>query len=208
MDFSKVDSSIIMAPAAYIDVTDFSFLMAALCIVFAPLFWNVVARWEHKTRVLTRLFGSPYTACYSLGAVIIINGCLRSYCFSEAMKTQPKLEAMLCEAVYHAGVAFIGLGGLFVVSSFFALGFVGTYLGDYFGILMEEKVTRFPFNVMNNPMYWGSTMIFLGLAIMNASPAGLVLTAMVGVCYKIALMYEGPFTEKIYQRREESRKNK
>ncbi|KAJ1096642.1 hypothetical protein NDU88_001777, partial [Pleurodeles waltl] len=85
--------------------------------------------------------------------------------FSEAMKTQPKFEGMLCKAIYYAGGACIGLGGLFVVSSFFALGFVGTYLGDYFGILMEEKVTSFPFNIMNDPMYWGSTMNFLGWAL-------------------------------------------
>ncbi|CAJ0968134.1 unnamed protein product, partial [Ranitomeya imitator] len=36
---------------------------------------------------------------------------------------------------------------------------------DYFGILMEEKVTGFPFNIMENPMYWGSTANYLGLAL-------------------------------------------
>lgn len=39
-------------------------------------------------------------------------------------------------------------------------------LGDYFGILLEEKVTVFPFNIMENPMYWGSTANYLGLALM------------------------------------------
>lgn len=38
--------------------------------------------------------------------------------------------------------------------------------GDYFGILMEKKVTGFPFNFMDNPMYWGSTANYLGLALM------------------------------------------
>ncbi|KAJ8362824.1 hypothetical protein SKAU_G00116550 [Synaphobranchus kaupii] len=37
--------------------------------------------------------------------------------------------------------------------------------GDYFGILMEQKVTGFPFNVMENPMYWGSTANYLGHAL-------------------------------------------
>ena len=37
----------------------------------------------------------------------------------------------------------------------------GTFLGDYFGILMKEKVTGFPFNVLDNPMYVGSTLLFL-----------------------------------------------
>ena len=39
-------------------------------------------------------------------------------------------------------------------------------LGDYFGILMDQKVTSFPFNVTENPMYWGSTANYLGLALM------------------------------------------
>lgn len=38
--------------------------------------------------------------------------------------------------------------------------------GDYFGILMEAKVTSFPFNVLDNPMYWGSTAVYLGWSLM------------------------------------------
>ena len=40
------------------------------------------------------------------------------------------------------------------------------FVGDYFGILLDEKVTVFPFNIMENPMYWGSTANYLGLALM------------------------------------------
>lgn len=38
--------------------------------------------------------------------------------------------------------------------------------GDYFGILMEAKVTSFPFSVLDNPMYWGSTAVYLGWSLM------------------------------------------
>lgn len=38
-------------------------------------------------------------------------------------------------------------------------------IGDYFGILMDERVTSFPFNVNENPMYNGTVMIFLGTAL-------------------------------------------
>ena len=43
--------------------------------------------------------------------------------------------------------------------------FLLSNIGDYFGILMEKKVTHFPFNVIDNPMYWGSTIIFGGTAL-------------------------------------------
>ncbi|KAG8433360.1 hypothetical protein GDO86_017586 [Hymenochirus boettgeri] len=192
----------------YVDVTEFQFLFALLCIVFNPLFWNLVARWEYRTHSLTSLFGSPYTACYSLGTVLLFLAIFRSHCFTEAMKTQPRLDALETPGVYYLGLMMIGVGAILVVSSFLALGFVGTYLGDYFGILMEKKVTGFPFSVMENPMYWEALLTYLGLALMSSSPAGLILTAVVALTYKVAILFEGPFTENIYRKKEESEKRK
>ncbi|XP_077172183.1 phosphatidylethanolamine N-methyltransferase isoform X6 [Paroedura picta] len=111
--------------------------------------------------------------------------------FAEAMKSQPKLGPLDSLPGYYAGAGLVAIGVVFVFSSFLALGFVGTFLGDYFGILMEAKVTCFPFSILDNPMYWGSTAIYLGWALMLASPAGLLLTAVVALCYTIALRYEG-----------------
>lgn len=81
-------------------------------------------------------------------------------------------------------------------------------LGDYFGILMDEKVTGFPFNVTDAPMYYGSTMSFLGTALWFAKPAGVLLTLGVLVVYKIALGFEDPFTSEIYAKRERERAQK
>ncbi|XP_071975951.1 phosphatidylethanolamine N-methyltransferase [Engystomops pustulosus] len=191
----------------YVDLTDYSFLFAIACIIFNPLFWNVVARWEYRTRTLSRFFGSPHLACYVLGAVIIFLAIYRSHCFSEALSRQPHSWFLKREEFYYIGVALVASGGVLVISSFLALGFVGTYLGDYFGILMEKKVTGFPFNIMENPMYWGSTINYLGLALLGSSPAGLLLTAVVALCYKVAIMFEGPFTEMIYRNKAKSKKS-
>ncbi|XP_015283130.1 PREDICTED: phosphatidylethanolamine N-methyltransferase isoform X2 [Gekko japonicus] len=201
VDYSKVDFSAMAFLLSYVDVTDSIFGVAVFFIAFNPLFWNLVARWEHRTRALTRIFRSPYTACYALGAVILLLNFLRSHCFEEAMKRQPKLEALDSLPGYYAGAGLVAIGVVFVLSSFLALGFVGTFLGDYFGILMKAKVTCFPFSVLDNPMYCGSTAIYLGWALMLASPAGLLLTAIVALSYTIALRYEGPFTEEIYRQK-------
>lgn len=90
----------------------------------------------------------------------------------------------------------------------YALGVTGTYLGDYFGILMDAPVTTFPFNVTDAPMYHGSTLSFLATAIWSGKPAGLVLTGLVAVAYKIARTYEDPFTGMIYAKREQARGGK
>jgi phosphatidylethanolamine N-methyltransferase len=87
-----------------------------------------------------------------------------------------------------------------------ALGVTGTYLGDYFGILMDAPVTSFPFNVSEAPMYHGSAMSFLATALWYGKPAGLFLTGIVAVAYSVARRWEDPFTGMIYAKREEARK--
>lgn len=78
-----------------------------------------------------------------------------------------------------------------MITSTYALGVTGTFLGDYFGILMDKRVEGFPFNVLRNPMYVGSTLSFAAVSLWYESPAGLLLTAYVYVVYLIALRFEG-----------------
>uniref|UniRef100_A0A8C0QEA2 Phosphatidylethanolamine N-methyltransferase n=1 Tax=Canis lupus familiaris TaxID=9615 RepID=A0A8C0QEA2_CANLF len=169
-----------------------------------PIVCQQVARWEQKTRKLSKAFRSPYLACYSLGAAILLLNILRSHCFTQAMLSQPKMESLDNPMAYRVGLALLGVGSTFVLSSFFALGFTGTFLGDYFGILKEARVTTFPFNILDNPMYWGSTANYLGWAVMHASPTGLLLTVVVALIYRVAILYEEPFTAQIYQQKASS----
>jgi len=92
-----------------------------------------------------------------------------------------------------------------VLSSMWALGLTGTYLGDYFGILMNDVVTGFPFNVSSCPMYLGSTLNFLGTSLWFGKPAGVLLTGLVWIMYVLALKFEDPFTAEIYAKRERER---
>ena len=92
-------------------------------------------------------------------------------------------------------------GQVFVLSSFYKLGVTGTFLGDYCGILMDAPVTSFPFNVLANPMYVGSTLSFLALALFYGSPVGVLLAAEVYLVYRIALIFEESFTKLIYERK-------
>ena len=67
-------------------------------------------------------------------------------------------------------------------------------------------MTGFPFNVTDAPMYYGSTMSFLGTAVLFGKPAGILLTVEVLLVYLIALRFEDPFTAGIYAKREKERK--
>jgi len=155
---------------------------------------SVVARQEYHNKVLTKLFGgnSRY-GCYFLAVVIFGIGIFRDFLYEQALRQQPSLDALQADAVKLAAAALFFCGNVLVLTSMWALGFTGTYLGfspfslllsereeeeedctddrdgvgkgDYFGILMDHRVTSFPFNVTDAPMYYGSTMAFLGSAL-------------------------------------------
>lgn len=180
-----------------------SLKFALLSILFNPVFWNIVARLEYNTQILTKLFKSPYRGCYFLAFTIFTLGLFRDHVYHNALLEQPTFEPFLNSSIIKAlAVISFVFGNILVVSSMWALGVTGTYLGDYFGILMTDRVTGFPFNINNNPMYNGSTLCFLGTALYYAKPSGILVTIFVFVMYKIALLFEEPFTAKIYANRD------
>lgn len=192
-------------------------LFLAAC-VFNPLFWNVTARLEFYFKLLTRTvgFGSRRGACYWLALTIFLLGLGRDYLYKCALDEQPSIVSTPYND-YHFRLFFAGnyavpiavmmklaglvcfvFGNILVLSSMWRLGITGTYLGDYFGILMSSRVTEFPFNFMDNPMYNGSTLVFLGTGLWELKLAALPLSLFVFTVYQIALMFEGPFTARIY----------
>lgn len=95
------------------------------------------------------------------------------------------------------------VGSVLVVSSMYKLGITGTYLGDHFGILMKDRITTFPFNIVDHPMYYGSSLCFLSIALKyirdyvdslicfrTRSPAGILVTCLIMLAYSMAAEYE------------------
>lgn len=186
----------------FVDFSQSSFQVTALSIAFNPIFWNIVARAEYRNHFLTRIFGSPYYGCYFLAFAIFSLGILRDHLYQLALADQP-YYAPVHQPIL--GSVLFGFGSVLVLSSMYALGVTGTYLGDYFGILMDAPVTGFPFNVTGSPMYWGSTLNFLGVALYHGKVAGVALTAEVFILYWFALQWEDPFTGEIYAKRDRER---
>ncbi|XP_019643502.1 PREDICTED: phosphatidyl-N-methylethanolamine N-methyltransferase-like [Branchiostoma belcheri] len=182
----------------YVLLDDPNMLVAALGIILKPAIWTVICRSEYRTRWMTNLFRSKYTACSVLAVTILLMGVVRDSLYMTALQSQPTLPAIHLPVV---GYGIAGIGSLFVFSSFWRLGWYCTFMGDYFGIHLDERIDSFPFSVLDNPMYWGTTLNFLGVAFMMGSPAGLILCLLIVVCYKILLRLEEPFTADIYSKR-------
>ncbi|KAF5094277.1 hypothetical protein D0Z03_002131 [Geotrichum reessii] len=149
-------------------------------------------------------------SCYALAVTIFSLGIVRDILYEKALRDQPAWSFFIdnAEVVKPLSIASFAVGNVLVLSSMWALGVTGTYLGDYFGILMDDIVTGFPFNVTNNPMYYGSTLSFLGTALWFGKPAGVLVTVFVLLMYLIALRFEEPFTAEIYAKRERERAQK
>lgn len=184
----------------YVNLED-PLLYATLAhVVFNPLAWNCVARLEYKTHFLTRLFrGHNKAACIFNGIIIFLLGLSRDFLFSRMLENQPQftpLETMYSSWPYTkltidivAGLLLV-FGNLLVFGAYYQLGLIGTYLGDYFGILLPNKVSGFPFTISSSPMYDGSTINFLAVALYKRSIAGAFVALFVFICYRIACIFE------------------
>ncbi|KAL1699131.1 phospholipid methyltransferase-domain-containing protein [Schizophyllum commune] len=188
--------------AGILDTSKPSLALALAAIAFNPTAWNIVARNEYRNKTITRIFGgNPKAGCYFLALMIFSFGMLRDSLYHRALADQPRVPLLPEPFNLIIPAALAALGQLFVVTSTWALGITGTFLGDYFGILMDHRVEGFPFNVLRDPMYVGSTMCFAAGALWYERPAGLLITAYVYIVYLIALRFEGPFTDMIYSKR-------
>ena len=148
---------------------------------------------EYRNKTITRLFGgNPRLGCYFLTVCIFSAGILRDHLYvsppplplpylcvasrlsyppspsrryRSALLEQPRVPLLPAPFDTLLPAALFVAGQTFVVSSTWALGITGTFLGDYFGILMDHRVEGFPFNVLRDPMYVGSTMCFAATAL-------------------------------------------
>ncbi|KZT58149.1 phospholipid methyltransferase [Calocera cornea HHB12733] len=189
--------------SSLVDLSKPSLYVAVASIAFNPLFWNITAQNEYHNRTITKLFGgNRLYGCYSLAVAIFALGLIRDTLYTRALQEQPKMNLLMLPIFQSLAAFMFAVGQILVLSSTYALGITGTYLGDYFGILMKERVESFPFTILRDPMYVGSTMCFFAGAFWYARPAGILLSILVWTVYMIALRFEGPFTDRIYSQRE------
>lgn len=197
IDMSKVE----LPFDVVINVQDINLWISLVVILFYPLFWNVAARWEYRNQTFTDLFRSPKRGCIVLAVIVFSVGVYRAYRFSLVLESQPQWPLLYENWILLVGYGCILIGVTLVLTSFWSLGFYGTFLGDYFGILWNRRVTDFPYNVISDPMYVGATLCFVGWSLIKASQTGILLSIIIGFCYGIVASVERPFTAKVYSQK-------
>lgn len=189
-----------------------SIFAAVAGVAASPIIWNIVARNEYRNHTIERTVKSKLVGCYLLAAWIFFSSLYRDYLFDVAMNLNAEYVLSNDESFVHllgtAASLIFGAGMVLVLGAYYRLGITGTYLGDYFGILMKSRVTAFPFSHFENPMYLGSTMCFLAMALWSNSLVGVVLSGWVYAVYHVSTTYfEGPFTTMIYENAAKAKKN-
>lgn len=176
---------------------------SCIIIILCPLIWNIVARLCHIFIPKNTSKSKRYIICYLLMIWIFSFSSYRDYLIRKTIQDQPKLiiSEEYTKLIRLISIGLFILGQIFVLSSFYKLGITGTFLGDYCGILMDAPVTTFPFNILNNPMYIGSTLSFLALTLYYISPVGILLTIEIYIVYQIALLFEESYTKWIYKQK-------
>lgn len=95
---------------------------------------------EYRNKVLTRLaFNNPRWGCYALAVTIFSLGILRDHLYQRALADQPKSAFLHYTEFKLLAVALFAIGGTLVITSMWALGVTGTYLGDYFVSLTSNS---------------------------------------------------------------------
>lgn len=173
-------------------------ILACIVVMLNPLFWNAVSRLEYYTHVVSKVAGGPRRGVTLLATGVLSFNYLRTLLFHKAMDHHAICEPMQSTFFNAVGYLLLVIGAILVISSGYQLGFSGSFMGDYFGLLLEEKVTNFPFNIVDDPMYVGSGLIYLGFSFQHASIVGMILTGFIAISYVVAILFERPFTVQIY----------
>ena len=172
-----------------IDFTSPKLYFSLFHIFLNPFMWNLIGRLEYNTKCFSKFFGTPLKGVYASFVLIFTLGITRNLLFKFVVDEQQKLDLpYMCIDVI--GYIIYAAGIILVVGSSIRLKIVGTYLGDYFGILFPNRITGFPYNITDSPMYDGSVLNFLGHSILYRSPVGVMLTIWVWIIYRIGCMFE------------------
>ncbi|KAG7878076.1 hypothetical protein KL925_004661 [Ogataea polymorpha] len=207
MDYVDKFKDIYWELAKDIDFNSKKIQTSIFFVVFNPLYWNFGARLEYNTKLLSKLaFGSKLLAVYAFSLTVFTLGLIRDHIYRDAILDQPTSPLLDTPLVKVIGALLFATGSVFVSTSMYKLGIVGTYLGDHFGFLKDERITDFPFSVLDNPMYDGSTLCFLGTALWYGKASGVFISGLVYAMYQLVELIEEPFTAKIYSKRDEQKK--
>ena len=122
-------------------------ILAMLFIFFCPCTWNLLGHLEYYNHTISDLFGGDKEKGFQLVTTIIIHlQIIRNTFFYLALKSTPlssKVDSLLSKVSILLRIIAVPLhlfGWTLSITSFYQLGFKGTYEGDCFGFTFDQFV--------------------------------------------------------------------
>ena len=183
-----------------INIFEESFYMSVFYAVLSFVFWMIVPQLEYRFNLFSQCMDNDKTKVHDFFIYFLINnGAYRNLTFHNAVRANLAIDfgqySLIIEII--SLIAAI-LGFLLICSTYYRLGMRGIYFGDYFNFRFTERITAFPYSHFDNPQYLGTTMLFTGYSLFYHSPAGLFLSVLNLLLYKIFAIMEFYELEKFY----------
>lgn len=178
----------------YVDFNEIWLRIACFLVFFNPLLLNMVARSEYKNNTLSRMIGNSKNACQFFTFILFVFGLLRNTVFVFALFLQPECE--LLENIYIKifGYLCLGFGQMLVFRTAISEpALKDTVLGDYFALPRSARFQLYPLSISNSNMYQGATLSYLGIGLISAKPAGILVSFLSSSVYQGALKLEEQF---------------
>ena len=147
--------------------------LSGIHIIFNVLYWNITSVIQYKTKFFSKLIGDKRIAVYIHTVLIFSFGLSRDFLYKYVVNTSGIFSLIDNQYMPIIGYMILLIGTTLVLSSTYKLGIIGTFNGDAYGFLLPSIITSFPFNLFNAPMYLGSTLNFLGYALIKKSLSSL-----------------------------------
>ena len=175
-----------------INIFEENFYMSVFYAVLSFVFWMIVPQLEYRFNLFSQFMDNDKTKVHDFLIYFLINnGAYRNLTFNNSLKTNIIIDygqyAVLIEIVSLIVAIF---GFCLICATYYRLGLRGIYYGDYFNFRFKERITKFPFSHFDNPQYLGTTFLFTGSSIFYHSPAGLFLSFLNLLLYKLFAIME------------------
>ena len=168
--------------------------------------WVILPHLQLKYKLISKLFGNNERIALDFVTYFLIYvGTIRNQHFNEAISNNIKIEYGAFEIPIMIWSVLSMIWGLILIAgSFYRLGMVNMYFGDHFGFRMKHRITEFPYNLYDNVQYVGTSFFFSGYSLFYHSPAGIVLTFIVYILYKVLNIFESRNLKEIYGETDQS----
>jgi methylene-fatty-acyl-phospholipid synthase len=184
----------------YINFSEEKFIETLLWSLLCWASWVIFPHLQFRYKIISRFTnGDMGTACDFLAYYLIYIGTLRNHAFNEAVNNNIKISYGIFEVpIQIACYSAMAFGLVLLTMSFYRLGMRNMYFGDHFGFLFKERITSFPYNIVDDAQYVGTTFFFMGFSLCYHSPTGVFLTLVINVLYKVLSLVESSKLKEFY----------